>query len=121
MTPEGWARIQALFDAALDRAPETRSAFLDAACAGEADLRREVESLLDAFEEHGPVDALASEIVAPLIQPAAQVGGQRVGPYRLGRELGHGGMGAVYLAERADGEFDQRVAIKVVRERLGRP
>src|SRR4030095_15375087 len=66
--------------------------------------------------------AMALPGAADAIEEATQVGpvlaGSRVGPYRIVREIGHGGMGAVFLAERADGEFDQQVAIKFVESRL---
>ena len=123
MTSERWHQIEALFEAALAQPPEARAAFLDAACtdAGgrpDPDLRCEVASLLDAHAGPGPVDRLAEELVAPLARAAEgePAEGRRVGPYRVLRTLGRGGMGAVYLAERADGQFEQRVALKLIRD-----
>jgi serine/threonine-protein kinase len=116
MTSERWARIQDIFDAALELTPDARAAFVDSACGEDADLRHEVVSLLDAFAETGPIDVLASELVAPMIAGLPdEAAGRRIGSYRLLREIGHGGMGTVFLAEREDADFEQRVALKLVR------
>jgi serine/threonine protein kinase/tetratricopeptide (TPR) repeat protein len=122
MTPERWQRIQDLFHAALQHEPSQRPAFLADACAGDVSLQREVESLLAAHEE------AASFLEAPAFagpatwladgQAEAAVGRQ-LGPYRLGRAIGRGGMGAVYLGERADGQYQKQVAIKLVRDGFG--
>ncbi len=109
-----WHQIRSLFDEALEHEPETREAYLDRACPDPV-LRREVDSLLAALagaDEHG---VLAAEVSAP---DASQAGLQ-VGPYVLRELLGRGGMGAVYLAERADGQFKQRVALKLVERATG--
>ena len=110
-TPERWRRIKQIASAALDLEESARPAYLVAACAGDPALDVEVRSLLEStaaavpyFETPG--GGAAATLVA---------GGTLVGPYRIIRELASGGMGSVYLAERDDGEFQQRVAIKVVR------
>ena len=102
--------------------PETvRGAVIARACAGDEELRHQVESLLQSAVDASPlfeVPALntpgASEALAEATGIEAARIGTLVGPYRIVRELGHGGMGSVYLAERADGEFEQHVAIKFV-------
>ncbi|HVS10624.1 MAG TPA: serine/threonine-protein kinase [Planctomycetota bacterium] len=117
-----WRRIEDIFQQALLYAPERRGSFLDEACAGDLELRGEVESLLAS-------DAAGASVVGGIVRESAQEilrgveagAGQRIGPYRILDELGHGGMGSVYLAERADLEFEQRVAIKLMRAGLGEP
>ncbi|MEM6644838.1 MAG: serine/threonine-protein kinase, partial [Bacteroidota bacterium] len=116
MTADRWTRITTLVDAALDLPPGGRAAFLDTACADDPSLRREVEDLLDADTEADAfLEARAARdverLMAHLNTPEPL---ERIGPYRMLRVLGQGGMGTVYLAERADGLFEQRVAIKVM-------
>ena len=121
MQAERWQRLEALFQSALDCDPRNRAAWLDAACGGDFELRREVEALLAAHET-GDFDftrAAFGEALRVLEQHTARVqAGQRIGPYRLVRELGHGGMGRVYLAARADEAFEKQVAIKIVERGL---
>ncbi|MEO6727197.1 MAG: serine/threonine-protein kinase [Blastocatellia bacterium] len=117
MTPERYQRIKQIFQAAVDRPPTERPAWLEEACVNDAELRREVESLLadaDEVETKPLLDSLALPALPnmSLLEPRL---GQLIGPYKILRELGHGGMGTVYLAERADEQFKQRVAVKVVK------
>jgi eukaryotic-like serine/threonine-protein kinase len=104
-------RSKRLFSEALDRPTDQRAAFLAQACAGDDDLRREVSSLL---ENHDPTGSFFD---APPL-PSDPMLGRRVGAYQILRQIGRGGMGSVYLAERADGEFRKRVALKLVRPGL---
>jgi serine/threonine-protein kinase len=109
-----WERVCAVFRDAVARPPQDRAAFLDAACGDDADLRAEVESLLTADED--PNELLGGRAVDLLdLSGAAGMEGRRVGPWRVERLLARGGMGEVYLAERADGEFTQVAALKVIR------
>ncbi len=106
-----------IFQQALPLAQEARAAYVAHVCGDNAALRAEVESLLAAHETASQfLNNKAEDLVLPLL--AEEIGGplngHRFGAYRLERELGRGGMGVVYLAERADGEFEQRVAIKFV-------
>ena len=120
MNADRWTQIQTLFAAALERPPGAREAFLRTACGDDPDLLAEVRSLLAADADGHPLlDSLALDAIAlPTdllpdgILPAE---GERVGPYRIVRPLGRGGMGAVFLAERADGQFEQQVALKLIR------
>ena len=122
MTPERWQRVETLFQAALDRSPAERPAFLDHACGGDADLRREVEAMLAADAQAGAF-LMASPLGEAKPWPTTPYGGpmagRRVGAYRLLREIGQGGMGSVYLAERADAAFQKQVAVKFLRHGLG--
>lgn len=111
-----WERLQEVFFAAADLDPDTRSGFLDKACAGENELRSEVERCLRSLDSGNDLltDAIHSEAAAALASSGPGPD-DRVGPYRLIRQLGRGGMGSVYLAERDDPDFRQRVAIKLIR------
>ncbi|MGA3044972.1 MAG: serine/threonine-protein kinase, partial [Bryobacteraceae bacterium] len=115
------AEVERLFEAALEIPPEQRGQFLSQQCADDR-VRREVESLLehDRGAETFLGQAVAGE-AASVIQGLAISRGQRLGPYRILSVAGRGGMGLVYLAERADGQFEQRVAIKAVQAGLGGP
>ncbi|HXT51138.1 MAG TPA: serine/threonine-protein kinase [Thermoanaerobaculia bacterium] len=125
MTPEQWRRVRVLFDVAGQLPVRQRSAFLRNACTEEPELRREVESLLRSSEDAGEfLEAGAlHEITWPQqtttgggsAAPPAAPPRTRIGAYEILREIGHGGMGAVYLARRSDGTFTQEVAIKLVR------
>lgn len=116
MSASNWDRIQEIFFAAADLSIGERDAFLNGACRGDAGLRSEVESLLraDATGDSAIAVAIGSEITA-LLDDHASLVGTRMGPYRLLKEIGRGGMGAVYLGERDDEQFRKLVAIKVVK------
>src|SRR5436309_177811 len=107
MTTGRWPRVNELFEAALQREPDTRAAFLAAACAGDEPLRLEVQSLLAAHAQaEGFLSAPRSSAVPAL------AAGARLGPYEIAGPLGAGGMGEVYRAH--DGRLDREVAIKVL-------
>jgi hypothetical protein len=108
-----WQRVTDLFNAALERQPAERAAFLDAACASDADLRAEVESLLAAHDAaDGFLEALPPPASASPGDRAPAIDGQMLGPYRIDREIGRGGFGVVHLAE--DTRLGRQVAIKVL-------
>ncbi|MBV9926200.1 MAG: protein kinase [Acidobacteria bacterium] len=119
MTPERWKQIEGVFDAAVELDPAEREAYLADACGGDAELRRQVELLIQSHDAAGSFieePAVAGRITnAAKLDDDAPFIGRRVGAYRIVRELGRGGMGAVYLAVRADDEFQKRVAIKLVK------
>jgi serine/threonine protein kinase len=112
-----WHAAKAIFQAALERDPGERAAFLDAACAGDEALRAAVDDLLAADATAG--DFLQTPVWrAEALAPAEDdrgLDGQLVGPYRIIRRIGEGGMGAVHLASRADDVYQKRVALKIVK------
>jgi tetratricopeptide (TPR) repeat protein len=111
-----WDQIQEIFFEAADLPVAERAAFLGQACKGDAELRSEVESLLRADAVSGAAIAAAIESEATsLLTNDAPLAGTRMGPYRLLKEIGRGGMGSVYLGERDDQHFRKLVAIKVVK------
>ncbi|HEU4594019.1 MAG TPA: protein kinase [Pyrinomonadaceae bacterium] len=106
-------------DSALELGQSERRRLLEEVGAGSPELRREVESLLDCEGQAdgflaAPALAFSADFFAEG-EGADERAGQSIGHYRVIREIGRGGMGAVYLGERADGEFQQQVALKVVR------
>jgi serine/threonine protein kinase/Tfp pilus assembly protein PilF len=111
--PDRWRLIAPILEEALDLPPERRSAYLDRACGGDTGLRAEIEALLNADTEAGafldaPVDLSA---LGPLPDTPA-VAGTTIGPYRVVREIGRGGMGVVYEAEQQRPR--RPVALKVI-------
>lgn len=123
--PPQWARVTALVGGALERQASERDAWLISACAGDEALHREATSLLaaaaaadaDGFLHLAALarDGAAESVTASARESTGLVSGRRVGPYEIVRELGHGGMGVVYLAARVDQTFDKLVAIKILR------
>jgi serine/threonine protein kinase len=122
-----WKQIEALVDQALDRPMDERAAFVRAACGQDAALRQAVEDWLAACENPTLFPEVPAAIfAAPLIPtssaetaPCEPDPAPRIGAYRILRELGRGGMGTVFLAERADGQLDRRVALKLMRRGTG--
>jgi eukaryotic-like serine/threonine-protein kinase len=110
---ERWRRLQDAFHGAMERDPSERAAYLDRVCAGDPDLRREVEALIasgaDGTDLATQVRNAASAALAEAPSPGAHVG-----PYRIVKEIAQGGMGRVFLGLRDDDQFRRRVAIKVV-------
>jgi tetratricopeptide (TPR) repeat protein len=120
MQSSSWERTQQLFLQAADLPPAAQARFLDSACAGDPVLRAEVESLIAADRKNGAGVAAAVGSAAALLFDAdphggQDIAGQRLGPYRIEREIGRGGMGVVYLATRDDDQYHKRVAVKVVK------
>ena len=118
MTPERWKEVEAVFDQAVQVPEQEQSAFLERTCDGDVELRREVESLLKSHASAGSFiderclffsgeDLKDDDGEIPV--------GQLIGAYRIVREIGRDGMGAVYLAERADEQYKKQVAIKLLK------
>lgn len=119
MLPERWQRVEALLDAALDLPASERLDFLKAECADDTELFDKVWAMLAAGEDtNSMLDGKAVDVAASMLASGDLPLPDRVGPYRIERMIGEGGMGTVYLAQRDDGEFTQRVALKVIRRGL---
>src|SRR5262245_20020349 len=127
MNAERWRQVDAVLDRALDTEPTEWPALIAEACGNDADLRREVESLLAEhrrLESVLPANADAGAVAAAMLsdaddeQRADRLVGERLGHWRVVRQIGQGGMSRVFLGERDDGEFAQRAAIKVLRAGL---
>src|SRR6476620_4855194 len=118
--PQRWDRLKTILGEALEEnSSAARIAFVERRCGQDTDLLQEAESLLaeaeallneraDSFED------CAQNAASTFWQEGPPRGGERVGAYVIVRELGHGGMGTVFLAERADGQFEKQVAIKIL-------
>jgi serine/threonine-protein kinase len=118
---ERWVRVKELFEATADLAPNERAILLNKECDGDTALRREVESLLDSDNQtDGFIEQPVIEIPRDLFPDAQEepLAGRQFGSYQIIREIGRGGLGAVYLAARADDEYRKEVAIKLVRRGL---
>jgi eukaryotic-like serine/threonine-protein kinase len=128
MEPERWRQIEQLFQSAVECEPTRRTAFLDESCAEDAALRQEVDSLLASYEKGGFTGydrggftgtPVFLEGVRLLEESATRsLVGRNIGPYKILREIGRGGMGTVYLASRADKAFQKEVAIKLIKRGL---
>ena len=121
MTPERWRQIEAIFQAALDRDVSAREAYLDQTCAGDPELRREVDSLLsahqpdDQFLESSALKHAARDLAGDMPRLSA---GDRLGGYELIDQIGAGGMGEVWRA--LDPPLRRHVAIKVLSSQYSR-
>ncbi|MEO8138978.1 MAG: serine/threonine-protein kinase [Gemmatimonadota bacterium] len=118
----GWDQIEPILDRALDLPRTERADYLKQACGSDLMLRARVERMLAAGEDpDSPLERSLAAIAGPLLldldgaDPTAIPLGEMIGPWRLVAELGQGGMGEVYRAERADGQFAQTAALKLVR------
>jgi len=120
MTPERWQRIEDLFQSARTRTTSAeRSAFLDGACANDAELRAEVEDLLAADESAGSfIKTSAVKVAAGIIASdrAAEMQGRTISHYKIISAIGAGGMGEVYLA--TDTRSGRKVALKLLPDHL---
>ena len=120
MDAERWHRISAVFDQVCEAPASERNALLEQCCAGDGELRREVAALLEADAAGGALDQhvprLRIAVAADWARDSeAPIAGADIGSWRIVRELGRGGMGVVMLAERIDGQFEQRVALKLIK------
>ena len=114
-------RVDDIFDAALDLPEAEQAAYVARVCGDDVELRTEVSRLLHAYHRSEKFfETPALQFVAPILEPdafavaAATLVSEHVGHFRIVGVLGRGGMGEVFLAERADGQFQQRVALKLI-------
>ncbi|HSG46528.1 MAG TPA: serine/threonine-protein kinase [Longimicrobiales bacterium] len=122
---ERWGEVDHLLERVLDMPEDARESFLDDACRGDAALRDLVLGLVrDAETPAEATGAVSGLLRAALREPVGTgselpeaLEGKTLGPYRLERIIGRGGMASVYLAERVDGLFQRQVAVKVLEER----
>lgn len=120
MNIEDWRRANEIFEQVLELSPEEQRVFLDETCAHEPELRQAVEQRLRADEAAEKGSFLARPVMPPLTTTDYGLVGKdspppkRLGLYRILQPIGQGGMGTVYAAERDDGTFHRRVAIKVI-------
>ena len=118
-----WSRIEEIFLAAAELPLPDQAPYLDAACHGDVKLRAEVESLLEAERKSSqdPSRTTPRSSITSVVHSASEalnredLAGQHLGPWKVVTQIGRGGMGSVFLAERADDEFQKQVAIKVIR------
>lgn len=119
--PDRWHRLKNILADALEQpSAADRAALVESRCGDDVTLLAEAESLIAEAERflHEPTDSLeecAEHATSLLWSDESREQGRRIGAYVVVRELGRGGMGTVYLADRADGQFEKQVAIKVLK------
>jgi len=117
MTAAQWAAVRRIFDEIADLPPASAEGQLEERCAGDPLVAAAVRRLLHAHQHETDLLDRVQEALAPSDQDSSLIG-RRLGNYRISREIGRGGMGSVYLAERVEGVIRKQVAVKLVRAGL---
>jgi len=118
ITAGRWQKLKAILADALEETSSSRRAeLLRQACANDVELLRDAEALLSG--DTASLEQFAEWAQMHLREDLPERVGEQLGAYRIIKEIGRGGMGAVYLAERADGQFEREVALKVLKTRDG--
>jgi serine/threonine-protein kinase len=118
MDTERWLRAGEIFDQVFVRPAAERPTLLNELCGSDAEMKHIITSMLDAENSAGAFEQVAAAIVratSTVDHGEANTTSMRVGPWQLTRKIGDGGMGVVWLAERADGQFEQRAALKLIK------
>lgn len=120
MHAQRWQHVRILFDQLVELPAEARAQQLSNVCQGDIDLEQELIALLDADASSVGMTSARQAVLADIAAQeesaeCSRLAGMRLGAFRLLREIAHGGMGSVWLAERADGQFTQKVAVKLMR------
>ncbi len=115
MTNEQWQQVKDIFSVAVEVAADERDSFIEQESGGDDFIIREVRALLASDEDAVGFIENPAVAVSQLIRDETALAGKKIGSYLIEREIGRGGMGAVYLAERADEHFEKRVAIKLIK------
>jgi serine/threonine protein kinase len=118
MTAPDFQKVEEIFHGALECEPNQLGAFLNEKCAGDETLRCEIEALLALHRQAGSfIETPIADVAAALLKEDETdlLIGQTIGHYKISRRISAGGMGAVYLAERADRQYEKQVAIKLIK------
>ncbi len=117
MASERWHKIKQIFNDALELSKSEREQFVQKSCSGDPELQQEILSLLNAYESSEFLETSPNILLSRAFSDPSEDNktGTKVGPFKILEILDHGGMGSVYLAERDDGQFKQKVALKLLR------
>ena len=115
MNAEQWKQVKEIFSEAVELPHAERLVFIEQKSGGDELIIREVHALLESDEEAEDFIENPLAAVSHLVRDEMALAGKKVGAYKIEKEIGRGGMGAVYLASRADKEFEKRVALKLIK------
>ncbi|HXG83371.1 MAG TPA: protein kinase [Pyrinomonadaceae bacterium] len=124
MLPERWQQVKFVLETALEIPVAGREGYLDETCGNDSDLRAEIDSYLSVADEKDDLfenGAVKNAFWREIFKSKNTYFGRQIGKYKITDEIGAGGMGRVFLARRADGEFEQAAAVKFLRQGLDTP